>query len=226
MDKARPWSFYERHVSGPRLAHYLAACDGRQYQAVILYEWNATLASTFWESLGHVEVALRNAIDRRLAQRHRRRLRSSLWVFDDARELGRDARGHGRHNHPYLEIQEAQKRVRRNHKRVDGNQIVSELPFGFWHQMLSKQQTFLWPDLAAAFPGAPDRARATVHDRVARLRTIRNRIGHHHRIWSADVAARYDDLTDLAGYLDPDLKGYIEASSGVPTLLERYPLKR
>jgi hypothetical protein len=89
--------------------------------------------------------------------------------------------------------------------------------------MVSKRQSFLWPDLVAAFPNSPNRNQATIHDPVVRLRTLRNRIGHHHRIWSFDIAGRYADILTIAAYLDTDLSAWIDARSRVARLLATRP---
>ena len=109
-------------------------------------------------------------------------------MFDDARQLGRDACGVGRHAHPYQDI--AIRRVQAKGEPLDPAQIISKLPFGFWHQLVARRQMFLWPDLAAAFAQVPVRSLVPVRDRHARMRDLRNRIGCHHRIWALDLDAR------------------------------------
>jgi hypothetical protein len=217
------WSFYEHHFAAARLQHYLAECDGDESAAIELYDWNVALSAAFWESLSTLEVALRNAIDRRMTIVHERKGRPGHWIFDEALELGRATGDRPRHKQPYLDVATAMERVRRNGMAVTPGQVISELPFGFWHQMVSKRQLFLWPDLVAAFPNSPNRSQTTVSDRVARLRSFRNRIGHHHRIWSLDVEARYRDILAVAGYLDRDLADLITERSRVAPLLVRRP---
>lgn len=217
------WEFYDQHFGPARLGHYLAFTGGDKPRAMELYRWSAAVSAVFWESFAYFEVAFRNAIDRRMCQRQTQLGRSGHWVFDDARELGRDAGGQGRHRRPYVDIDEARHRVRRNRKGLSSGQIISELSFGFWHQMVSKKQTFLWPDLVSAFPHAPNRNLGTIHDPVSRLRGFRNRIGHHHRVWSEDIAGRYADLLDVSGFLDPALRTFIDRHSRVPMMLAHRP---
>lgn len=127
-----------------------------------LYEWNAAISAAFWESLCYLEVALRNAIDRQMQAIHVGKGRSGHWIFDDAREFGRDARGTDRHNHPYQDVASAIGRVQRNKKQVTPCQVISEISFGFWHQLVSKRQVRFWPDLVAAFPHSPNRPFTTL----------------------------------------------------------------
>jgi hypothetical protein len=217
------WEFYEHHFGPPRLRHYLSHCDGDVANAMKLYRWNVAISAAFWESLTHLEVAFRNAIDGSMSDRHARLGRSGHWVFDNAHELGRDAQGPKRHRQPFADVEAAKLRVRRKRKALDAGQIISELSFGFWHQMVSQKQMFLWPDLASAFVNAPDRRQATVHDPMSRLRAFRNRIGHHHRIWSEDINARYDDVLNLAGFMDSKLQTFIEDHGRVQMMLQNGP---
>lgn len=80
---------------------------------------------------------------------------SCHWIFDDNFELGREANGPSRHKQPYADVATAISRVRSNKIPLNSGQVISELSFGFWHQMASKRQSFLWPDLVAAFRNGP-----------------------------------------------------------------------
>lgn len=77
------------------------------------------------------EVTLRNALDARMALRQQQTLTPGHWIFDDTLQLGRDARGTGRHVYPCQGIATAIRRVQANGKPLDPAQIISELPFGF-----------------------------------------------------------------------------------------------
>lgn len=222
-DETSEWGLMRRHFSDERLRLYLIATSGDEDAAARLYQWNSRCSAAFWGALGYLEVSLRNALDARLMLRQRRQGQGRHWVFDDARQLGRDAREVGRHAHPYQDIATAIRRVQANGKPLDPAQIISELPFGFWHQLVARRQMFLWPDLAAAFAHAPSRSPVPVRDRLARMRDLRNRIGHDHRIWSLNLDARWDDLLTLAEWIDPDLRAWIDTSTGVPTALGMRP---
>lgn len=217
------WVFYERHFGRPRLAHYLAEFDGDTDRAAALYVWNISISAEMWRALAIFEVAFRNAIDQALSVRHARLGRQGHWIFDDAGEIGRDAHGLARHRQPFVDVALARERVRRNHKSLDAGQIISELPFGFWHQMVSRRQLALWPDIASAFAGAPDRRQATVQEPIRRIREMRNRIGHHHRVWAHAVGPCYEDILTVAKYIDPELHAFIDAHCAVTNLLKTRP---
>lgn len=217
------WGRFENHIGSSRLHLYVQHCGGDHVRAVELYRWNARLAASFWLDLGHLEVALRNALDAKMRQIYTTHGVESEWLDDPARVLGRDAHGKGHHAQPYKDIAIARSRVRRNEKPRTRDQIISETSFGLWHQLVSRAQMSFWPDLVGAFPHAPSRAQPVVSEPVSRLRHFRNRIAHHHRIWALDGPARHQDLVTVAGYIDPELATWIEAGSSVQQLLAQQP---
>lgn len=206
----------ERLFSAQRMNAYAAFCDGDFASAIALYRWNATITAAFWEPIGHLEVALRNTLAAQLAARHQRLRRPGEWLDDPERELSDRARG---------VIGAARARVRQKGKRASEGQMISELSLGFWRFLVTKKLTGLWPDLASAFPHAPNRKRETVEGPVARLHDFRNRLAHHQRIWNRSPVARYEDLMVVAAYIDADLATWIDSNSSVPSLLRRdWPL--
>ena len=216
-----------KHLSEMRLRQYLDHSGGDLERAIALYTWNARLAAALFADLGHLEVALRNALDSRMTTRHERLGRPRTWMDDPTGELGRDlGPGRPRHEQPYKDIATARARVRSNGKPLDHGQILSETSFGLWHQLVSKRWTNFWPDLASAFPHAPDRRRETIADPISDLRDLRNRISHHHRVWSLPVEERYRQILDVLSYIDPEMSKWVAARSLVPALLESSPLRQ
>jgi len=200
----------KRLFSSERLSTYITQCDGNLDAAVDLYRWNAAVTAAFWEPIGHLEVTLRNTLSAQLAVRHLRLGREATWLDDPNRELSDRARG---------DIAAARACVKQKGKRASEGQTISELSFGFWRFLVTKKLTGLWPDLAGAFPFAPDRKRETVEEPVARLHDFRNRLAHHQRIWNRNPQERYRDLLVISDYVDPELPAWIEATSPVPHLL-------
>ena len=110
------------HVSPDRMSTYLRHCNGDLDAAVALYEWNTAISGALWETLGHVEVVLRNTLATRLSERHSRLKRPRIWLDDPARELDRRAAA---------DILDARDRVQAKGKKASEGQILSELSFGF-----------------------------------------------------------------------------------------------
>lgn len=65
---------------------------------------------------------------------------------------------------------------------------------------------FLWLDLADTFAYASSRSQAPVWKRLAKLRDLCNRIGHHHSIGSLDLEDRWNYILVLTGSIDPELR--------------------
>ncbi|MFJ2621208.1 hypothetical protein [Glutamicibacter sp. NPDC087344] len=149
-----------------------------------------------------------------MSARHTAKRRTGHWIFNDSRELSRDTgRGARRHDFPYVDIDTAKSRVRKNRMPMDSRQVISEISLSLWHQMVSKSQMFLWPDLAQHSPYMKGRNQTLVSKKVGALRDLRNRIGHHHRIWASELERKFDDLATLAGYVDPDFGQWIKSES-------------
>ncbi|MCK2245446.1 MULTISPECIES: Abi family protein [unclassified Crossiella] len=204
-------------MSVPRMHDYLVACGRDSRSALDLYRWNTHISAAFWETLSYAEIAFRNAMAERLAQRHQRLQRRGTWLDDPACELDVRARE---------DICKARKRVRQKKKAPSDGQTIAELTFGFWRFLLAKQYaTNLWPDLAAAFPGA-QRNRARVEQPVSELHEFRNRLAHHEPTWNKDLRARLHDLEILLTYLDPGLQHRVTSSCRVRAALTTCPVTR
>lgn len=207
-----------RAISSARIASYLAACNGDRVAALDLYVWNAQTNAAYTESIGHVEIALRNVMAGRLATRHRTRHRRGSWLDDPASELDPRARD---------DIVAARRRVRAKRKPLSEGQVISELTFGFWRFLLTNRyRTTLWPDLARGFAHAPNRSLVTVEAPVVRLHGLRNRLAHHEPIWNKPLAAYQQDICAVLGYIDPDLRDWVVGHCRIETMLRRCPVTR
>ncbi|MFG2586552.1 hypothetical protein [Streptomyces malaysiensis] len=105
-------------ISPDRLNPYLTACAGDTTAALALYRWNSDLAAAFFESLGHLEIMLRNALDARLVARQQRRGRTAEWYADTTVPLSGKARG---------DIAQAQQRASRDGTAAPRGKIIAEL---------------------------------------------------------------------------------------------------
>lgn len=204
-----------QHLSPDRLSTYLHQCNDDLDLAVGLYEWNTSISAALWETLSHVEVVLRNTVAARLADRHARLKRGRTWIDDPARELdGRAAD----------DIADARARLRAKGKSATEGQIISELNFGFWRFLVARRyQTTLWPTLAGGFRHSPNRAIRSVEDPVRRLHDFRNRLAHHERVWNLDLKARYGDMLDILGFVDPAVRIWAANASRVTAVLQTRP---
>lgn len=117
-------------VSAQRMTPYLRQSDGDPERALQLYEWSSRMSAAAFETVGHFEILLRNAIDRALSDHFAERDRGIPWfllqppmseetsatiaaVRDRLRPLGHDSR----------------------------HQVIAGLSFGFWPGMLALRGT-------------------------------------------------------------------------------------
>ncbi|NJQ01763.1 Abi family protein [Streptomyces zingiberis] len=204
-------------ISPDRLTPYLSACAGDSTAALALYQWNGDLAAAFFEPLGHLEIMLRNALDARLVIRQQRRGHTLEWYIDRQVPLSGKARD---------DIAQARERAGRGGTAATAprGKVIAELSFGFWRFLLARQyRTSLWPDLAAAFPHAPNRALTTVEEPVKRLHKFRNRIAHHEAIWHLPLEARRDDIQAVLGFIAPAAAAWVADTSRIDDVLTRRP---
>jgi hypothetical protein len=203
-----------RYLSPERLAPYVVAAGGLN-AAEELYGWNLAVSGAFYEVLGAFEVTLRNALHAQLTEWHGER--DGAWYRDPRRVLSEKSRE---------DVQAARERVRRLSQPETPGRVVAELGFGFWRFLLASQyERTLWtPHLRHAFPHLRPQSRREVHDRVARLNQLRNRVAHHEPIHSRDLARDHADLLVVAGWTHPTVAQWITGLSRVPIVLASRPV--
>ncbi|NJP65184.1 Abi family protein [Streptomyces spiramenti] len=203
-------------ISPDRMSPYLAACGGDATAALALYRWNSNISAAFFEPIGHLEIMLRNALDAQLVARQERRGRATEWYIDQQVPLSSRARA---------DIAQARDRAGRGGtSATPRGKVIAELSFGFWRFLLARQyKTTLWPDLAGAFPYAPNRAVTTVEDPIKRLHTFRNRIAHHEGIWHMPLEDRRNDIHAVLGFITPLAATWVADTSRINDILARRP---
>src|SRR5918999_99239 len=179
-------------LSEPRLAPYLLISGANAERAERLYYWNVEAAAAFYGPLHFLEVCLRNSLHDALRDKFGR---TDWWEVAPLLE------------HNRRQVRKAAARVREHARpglgRVPGSDdIVAELPFGFWVSLLSRYyDRFLWvPALHRAFRDCPETRRA-LHDGLLSLVLLRNRIMHHEPVHHRYLAADYANICRVLGYL-------------------------
>lgn len=157
------------------------------------------MSAALFELISHLEVALRNAVDRTLSAHFADERVGIPWFLRrppmtrgalDQIELIRDRlRGSGRDNR---------------------HQIIANLSFGFWSGMFGKDYDELWREcLHQAFPHA-DGKRKTVGPALEAVRKLRNRVAHHDSVLGVDVPFEQARIMELSGYISPHLRRWLE----------------
>jgi hypothetical protein len=204
----------ERRLSPERIAPYRRASGGDLGRALALYEWNAEVAAAFWAVLGHVEVVVRNAMHEQLTAWSLAQFGEPRWYLDPGRVLTPEARS---------DITGARHRATSHGQQETPGRVVAELSLGFWRYLLAvRYERSLWRTcLWQAWPGRG--LRRDVHDQLARLHVLRNRIAHHEPIHNRPLPALHAAALTVAGWICPDTRGWISANSQVAAVLAGRP---
>lgn len=185
--------------------------------AVALYEWNAQVSAAFLEILCHVEVLLRNAIDRQFpatdAQAPLSIVDSRAWLCDPM-ILTAGSRER---------VNEAIARLQRERKRPTRDRVIASLSFGFWQTLFSGTYEELWRRrLWGAFPHGSGRRRE-VANVTGPILHFRNRVAHHEPIFFSNLERHHSRILELARLIDEEAKRYIASLSRVEQLLRERP---
>lgn len=201
----------------PRFCAYLEETNGMHERAVALYNWNAKISAAFLEVIYHLEVLMRNAIDRQFPAGDPAAtlsiLRPDVWLCDAA-VLTDESRE---------KVNEAITRLQRGNKLPTRGRVIASLSFGFWQSLFTGAYEDLWrASLSKAFPNGNGRRRE-IASLSGSVLHFRNRIAHHEAIFSSDLGVRHEQILGLAGIIDPEAEQYIAALSRVEPFLAEMP---
>lgn len=239
------------HLSTPRLAPYVAA-TGSRLEALRLYRWNLELSGSIHESLGVVEVMLRNAIDRQLQIWNQGRSApidtapyGSNWVEHPARPLQAILNPRGRGGRaPKSTYDSARERAVKDSNLRDPSHprhgvipnhddIVAHITFGTWLKLLPSKrdaqgrigphgQRGLWNN--ALKHSFPHHADPlVVHHWAYRLHQLRNRIAHVEPLITTDVLSYHRTAARLLRAVEPAVGDWYAGVSRIPDIYKLRP---
>ena len=202
----------EVFLSRERLGTYLEAAQGNREEAVRLHVWNTAVSAAFYGPLQVLEVALRNAMNRRLGEKY-----GAAW-YDNGRA--------GFSNGALERILRAKIEFARDGHGDDPHRVVAALSFGFWVSLLGRggrgtdyERTLWRPALRDAFPHCARLTRRQAHGPLNALRTLRNRIAHHEPIFSRNLVEEHESILEISEWISPATRAWIEHHSRVPAVL-------
>jgi hypothetical protein len=211
----------KKWLSEPRFDEYLIAANHDHESARALYEWNTAVSAALFESIAHVEVALRNAVDNTLrplevVESARTRSRNAWWFMNSAFLEDKD-----------LSYATTAERFLGDRARSAGrDKVLAAMTLGMWDAIFHKDYEQLFrKHLVHVFPFRPETGfkRDIVYARVLALRVLRNRIAHHQNISELPLEDRFEQAMELLGWMDPDLERWVRGLSRVPDLLNERP---
>lgn len=208
----------ETALSHDRLSTYLDAVGGDRESAIRFHAWNTAVSAAFYGPLQGLEVALRNALHRQLTERY-----GPAWYDHPRAGLDRGAMGR---------IADAESKLARDGHGDEAPRIVATLSFGFWVSLLgpggrteagrkANYEMTLWrPALRGAFAHRARLTRRQAHHPLNVLRILRNRVAHHEPIFARDLTADHERILDVAGWISPAVRTWIEHHSLAPAVIE------
>lgn len=194
-----------------RFERYVRDSGGDRNAAAGLYVWNLQISEAFSTPLHVYEVVLRNSIDKGLTavtgQEDWWNAASIRWrpaqqgALDAAmRSVNQSQRGQGTHGH-----------------------IVAELPLGFWTATVSRRYQRQWDNgLKDAFPGHKG-DQTSLHQRLDRIRNLRNRIAHHEPIYFRNLIGDNRDVHTVLAAIDPKASLWVREHSRVSDVISQRP---
>ena len=209
----------EASLSHERLGTYLNATGGDRTGAIKLYTWNTAISAAFYGPLQGLEVTLRNALHRRLAERY-----GEAWYDNPDAGLDRGA---------VERIGNARMELARDGRGDGPPRMVAALSFGFWVSLLgsggrmdarrkANYEMTLWrPALRGAFAHRATLTRKEAHRPLNALRTLRNRIAHHEPVFARNLARDHVRIVEVLGWMTPGTRKWVEYHSRVPAVLDR-----
>ena len=117
------------------------------------------------------------------------------------------------------DINYAIKRLNGRQLPISNENIVANLSFSFWVELLSKRyHQKIWMKLVKFFPAHPGR-REDFYNKAREIRNLRNVIAHHGPILRRDLFRDHAYLHQLTALLDPELANEVKRKSRVLDLL-------
>ncbi len=202
-------SAFSAVLSSDRFSTYLVWADGDDALAQRLYTYNVQLSAALYGPMHMVEVALRNACDQTLTQRHGASWIDSAAVLVTTRQ--QDA------------ITGARKQLAHDNKTETHGRMVAELNFGFWTSLFDRRSHHLWGQLRPIFQ-AKGVQPSPIRVQLRELRRLRNRIAHYEPILALPLAHLYGEITTLTGWLSPDAAAWIARHSTWQTIYPAVPI--
>ena len=173
------------------MERYLTACGGDTRKAMTLYRYNLQISQEMFTIVSCFEVALRNAIDRKLTDNL-----GENWLRDSILP-------DGVFTEPILSktrdiIAFAHRKLTQSHS-YSHPKLLAEMEFGIWKYMFSPiQYRVTGRNLLAIFPNKPRSSREMqynqtyIFNELDKVNSLRNRIAHHETICFATNTSTID----------------------------------
>jgi hypothetical protein len=196
------WKALQRTFSRGRQQYYLIRASNDPRRAFELHQWNTRLSESLYVSLQAFQIVLRNALDAKVTEWHKKNQIANEW-YDSAV----DWRGRWcetpqlRRGDTCLDIssQIAQAKRKLEDDKVPGvasktfqeqephDNFVAAANFGLWVLLLHEHyESTLWKNvLCHAFPDSTDRGE--LYEFATKTRDVRNSVMHYEPVFEKDI---------------------------------------
>lgn len=173
------------------MERYLTACGGDTRKAMTLYRYNLQISQEMFTIVSCFEVALRNAIDRKLTDNL-----GENWLRDSILLDGVFTEPILRKTRDIIAF--AHRKLTQSHS-YSHPKLLAEMEFGIWKYMFSPiQYRVTGRNLLAIFPNKPRSSREMqynqtyIFNELDKVNSLRNRIAHHETICFATNTSTID----------------------------------
>lgn len=227
-------------LGAARMAPYLSATAGNKKEALALYRWSVELGASIQETVGIVEVLIRNAMDAQLQRWNYQETGNASWLLEPpASPLRSLTQGKRREALTRTEKAASQRAV--NHPRfgadITHDDVLANTMFGMWKDLLPNHAPYADPEkrenmnrsrmweeaLVGAFPNEDDPIAEKTYWRVAHLHLLRNRVSHMDSLLNVDVPDVMRDAFFLVRSIDPLLEQWLSGTSTVNKIYSARP---
>ena len=195
----------EKSISAARLSTYRTVSKGNTIDAIRLYYWNIALGQSLHLPIQSVEVSLRNTISNSIeslfGQQWYSAIKFELILTSWAKKTLKEA------------VKKTVTNSRRNNKPVTAGDVIANLTFGFWRELLkSHYDPHIWnKKLSVAFPNLPPtKNNQDVYKSVDKIIKLRNRISHHEPIIKGGLIPLYNAMLNTIGWICLDTRDWVE----------------
>jgi Abi-like protein len=189
----------ELTLSTERLDTYRRRSEGDTERAIHLYEMNTALSEALYGVLQGFEISLRNSMN-------------SVMTAETGQN---DWYDHTPLRAPEVEqVRKAKESILQNGKPITPGRIVAELTFGFWVALVTKHylhQLYI-PHLHRAFRGKSI-GRKVAHERLDKIRSLRNQVAHHQCILQRDLEGDYVKILQGLAWICPETAKWVRETT-------------
>jgi len=204
----------EKYASAPRMSRFFAA-TGTKTGAKKLYRLNLLVSQAYYPILNLTEIFLRNSLYACI-ENH---FSNSDWIIIEKTGFMND-QSLARSGY-YLKncVINAENKMLRKGITVTSGKVLAEQSFGFWVSLFEPAHyRLIGGSVIHSFPHKPTHInRRAIFTVLSKIRDFRNRIYHNEPICFSGASVDFSyarqiksDLFDLLGWMQPDIKKYVQ----------------